>query len=125
MKRISVEQVIKIHKRLLAQTGGLNGIRDTNMLDSAVMSPFQTFEGIDLYPDIHAKAAQLGYQLINNHPFLDGNKRIGVHIMFLFLVINGETITATDDEKISLGLGMAQDTLKPDAVRGWLDKHCA
>jgi death-on-curing protein len=123
VKRISTGQIIAIHNRLIGQTGGAEGIRDMNLLDSAVMSPFQTFGGVDLYPDLHTKAAQMGYQLINNHPFLDGNKRSGIHIMFLFLLINGEEITATDKEKIDLGLGIAQGKLSPGAVCHWLDGH--
>ncbi|GHV62983.1 hypothetical protein AGMMS49587_11510 [Spirochaetia bacterium] len=76
MKRISTDQIIEIHRRLTGQTGGAESIRDMNLLDSAVMFPFQTFGGADLYPDLHTKAAQMGYQLINNHPFLDGKKDI-------------------------------------------------
>jgi death-on-curing protein len=123
VKRISTDQIIEIHSRLTGQTGGVEGIRDMNLLDSAVMSPFQTFGGTDLYPDLHTKVAQMGYQLINNHPFLDGNKRIGIHIMFLFLLINGNVIAATDKEKIDLGLGIAQGHLKPGDICHWLDAH--
>jgi death-on-curing protein len=123
MKRIATKQIIEIHSRLTRQTGGADGIRDMNLLDSAVMSPFQTFGGANLYPNLHTKAAQIGYQLINNHPFLDGNKRIGIHIMFLFLLINGEEITATDQEKIDLGLGIAQGHVNPGDVCHWLDIH--
>ncbi|MFP3043553.1 type II toxin-antitoxin system death-on-curing family toxin [Treponema primitia] len=123
MKRISTDQIIEIHKRLIGQSGGAEGIRDINLLDSAVRSPFQTFGGIDLYPNLYAKASQMGYQLINNHPFLDGNKRIGIHVLFLFLRINGEVIDAADDEKISLGLGIARGDLKPEDVYRWLETH--
>jgi death-on-curing protein len=123
MKRISVEQIITIHSKLIEQTGGHIGVRDKNLLDSAIMSPFQTFGGTDLYPTLHAKAAQTGYQLINNHPFLDGNKRIGIHIMLLFLRINGEAVLASDDEKIDLGLSIAQGKIKPRDISLWLDDH--
>ena len=123
MKRISIEQILEIQNRLVAQTGGINGVRDMNLLDSSIISPFQTFGGQDLYPNLHSKAAQLGYQLINNHPFLDGNKRIGIHIMFLFLLVNGEAISATDNEKITLGLSIAQDIMKPENIIEWLDSH--
>ncbi|GHU50417.1 death-on-curing protein [Spirochaetia bacterium] len=116
MKRISIEQILEIQTRLIAQTGGINGVRDMNLLDSAIMSPFQTFGGQDLYPNLHSKAAHLGYQLINNHPFLDGNKRIGIHTMFLFLLINGEKISAADNEKITLGLSIAQNSMKPEGI---------
>jgi death-on-curing protein len=118
-----MDQIIEIHGRVIGQTGGAESIRDMNLLDSAVMSPFQTFGGVDLYPDLHTKAAQMGFQLINNHPFLDGNKRSGIHIMFLLLLINGEEVTATDKEKIDLGLGIAQGHLKPRDICQWLDTH--
>lgn len=79
------EQVIKLHSSLIAKTGGMDGIRDENLLDSALKSPFQTFDGSKLYPDILDKASQLCYSLVGNHPFADGNKRIGVHLTLLFL----------------------------------------
>ncbi|AEF81085.1 type II toxin-antitoxin system death-on-curing family toxin [Leadbettera azotonutricia] len=123
MKRILGQQIIEIHRRLINQTGGMEGVRDSNMLDSAVMSPFQTFGGADLYPNLHAKAAQMGYQLINNHPFFDGNKRTGIHIMFLFLLINDEKIIATNKEKIELGLSIAEGKINPQEIILWLDAH--
>ena len=79
-----VDQVIKLHSSLITKTGGMDGLRDKNLLDSALKSPFQTFGGKELYPDIYDKAAQLCYSLIENHPFADGNKRIGVHLTLLF-----------------------------------------
>lgn len=78
MKRLTVEQVIMMHSELLAQTGGLDGIRDRNLLESAVNTPFQTFDSQYVYPTLQAKAARLGFSLIKNHPFVDGNKRIGI-----------------------------------------------
>ena len=81
------EQVIKIHSILISKTGGMDGVRDENLLDSALKTPFQTFEGKDLYPEILDKASQLCYSLIKNHPFADGNKRIGIHLTLLFLMI--------------------------------------
>ncbi|WP_253728857.1 type II toxin-antitoxin system death-on-curing family toxin [Treponema sp. OMZ 857] len=82
------EQVVKIHRSLIEKTGGMDGIRDAQLLDSALKTPFQTFGGNNLYPDILDKASQLCYSLIENHPFIDGNKRIGVHLMLLFLKLN-------------------------------------
>ena len=76
------EQVVKLHSSLIEKTGGLDGVRDENLLDSTLKSPFQTFGGNDLYPEILDKAAQLCYSLIQNHPFVDGNKRIGVHLIY-------------------------------------------
>jgi death-on-curing protein len=120
---ISIEQIIEIHNRLLNQSGGSEGVRDMNLLDSAIMSPFQTFGGAELYPSLHSQAAQMGYQLINNHPFLDGNKRTGIHIMFLFLLINGEEIIAGDTEIIQLGLSIAEGKFQPAAIIDWLDNY--
>ena len=82
------EQVVKLHSSLISATGGMEGVRDANLLDSALKTPFQTFGGNDLYPDILDKASQLCYSLIENHPFADGNKRIGVHLTLLFLKLN-------------------------------------
>ena len=90
-----LEQVVKLHSSLIAKTGGMDGIRDENLLDSALNSLFQTFDGNELYPDIFDKAAQLCYSLVENHPFADGNKRTGVHLTLLFLKLNGEKIEYT------------------------------
>ena len=76
------EQVVKIHRSLIEKTGGMDGIRDAQLLDSALKTPFQTFGGNNLYPDILDKASQLCYSSIENHPFVDGNKRIGVHLIY-------------------------------------------
>ena len=89
MNYFSNEQIVKIHSSLITKTGGIDGIREYNLLDSSLKSIFQTFDGKELYPSIFDKAAQLCYSLIENHPFLDGNKRIGVHLMLIFLKING------------------------------------
>lgn len=76
------EQVVKIHRSLIEKTGGMDGIRDAQLFDSALKTPFQTFGGNNLYPNILDKASQLCYSLIENHPFVDGNKRIGVHLIY-------------------------------------------
>ena len=89
MKRLNKEQVIRIHSMLIDQTGGSDGIRDEGLLESALNAPFQTFDGDYIYRTIKAKAAKLGYFLVKNHPFIDGNKRIGILVMITFLEING------------------------------------
>ena len=91
-------QVVKIHSSLIARTGGMDGVRDKGLLDSALKSPFQTFGSKELYPDIYDKAAQLCYSLIENHPFADGNKRLGVHLTLLLLHMNGETVAYSQTE---------------------------
>lgn len=89
MIRLTKSQILQLHSELIQVTGGIDGVRDDGLLDSALESPFQTFDGDDLYPDLQQKAARLGYSLISNHPFVDGNKRIGVHTMLTFLSLNG------------------------------------
>lgn len=97
---ISKEQVLKIHSSLIKETGGIDGMRDENLLDSALNSPFQTFDSKELYPELSGKAAQLSFSIIKNHPFLDGNKRIGVHIMLVFLALNNVKLSYTQKELI-------------------------
>ncbi len=118
-----LEQVVKLHSSLIAKTGGMDGIRDENLLDSALNSLFQTFDGNELYPDIFDKAAQLCYSLVENHPFADGNKRTGVHLTLLFLKLNGEKIEYTQSELIDFGLGIASGKMTKDSIKEWLLNH--
>ena len=89
MIRLSKPQILLLHEQLIAETGGSSGLRDEGMLDSALNAPFQTFGGEDVYPSLQQKAARLCFGLVKNHPFLDGNKRIGAHVMLVFLALNG------------------------------------
>ena len=82
MRKLSKEQVLLLHTQLIEEFGGTDGVRDYNLLDSALETPFQSFAGEELYPTIQAKAARLGYGLIKNHTMLDGNKRIGAHSIY-------------------------------------------
>jgi death-on-curing protein len=123
MKYLSVETVIAMHSELMAQTGGLNGVRDANMLDASVNSPFHTFDGQYLYPTLQAMAAHLAFSLIKNHPFLDGNKRIGILSMLVFLEINGLPIMCTDEELVSLGLGLAESSIDESNLIEWIISH--
>ena len=84
MKRLSKEQILMLHSPLIEQTGGTVGVRDFNLLESAIETPFQVFGEEELYPTIQAKGTRLGYGLIKNHCMLDGNKRIGTHVMLVF-----------------------------------------
>lgn len=123
MIRLSKEQVIKIHSMLIEQTGGSNGIRDEGLLDSALNAPFQTFDGEYIYKTIIATAAKLGYFLVRNHPFIDGNKRTGILVMITFLEINGLEITCSDEELIILGLGLADGEINDKDLLNWLIDH--
>ncbi|MFC2615752.1 MAG: type II toxin-antitoxin system death-on-curing family toxin [Treponema sp.] len=117
------EQVVKIHRSLIEKTGGMDGIRDAQLLDSALKTPFQTFGGNNLYPDILDKASQLCYSLIENHPFVDGNKRIGVHLMLLFLKLNNIEVNYSQQELVDFGLDIASGKMSKNDIKGWIIEH--
>ena len=107
MKVLSKRQILMLHSMLIAQSGGMDGLRDEGLLESAINTPLQTFGGQELYPTVLEKAARLGYGLIHNHPFLDGNKRIGTHAMLVFLDINNIALSYADDDLIAAILRVA------------------
>ena len=123
MKRLSQETVVAMHSELIAHSGGLDGIRDANMLDLSINSPFHTFGGQYLYPTIQAMAAHLAFSLIKNHPFLDGNKRIGILSMLVFLDINDLPVNCTNDELVSMGLGLADSSITEAELIEWIILH--
>lgn len=123
MKRLTKTQILKMHSLLIQETGGSGGIRDEGLLDSALNLPFQSFDGEDIYKTIQAKAARLGFSLINNHPFADGNKRIGILAMLVFLEINGIEIICTDEELVELGLGVADSSVSYKDLLNWIIDH--
>lgn len=123
MIRLTTKQVITIHSSLIEVTGGTDGVRDMGLLESALETPFQTFGGKDLYPALIQKAARLGHSLVSNHPFVDGNKRIGIHIMLVFLAINGVEIECTQQELIDVGLSLADGTMNAEKLLIWLSSH--
>ena len=123
MKQLSREQILMLHSQLIEEYGGSYGVRDNNLLDSALKAPFQSFGGEELYPTIQSKAARLGYGLIKNHPFLDGNKRIGVHLTLLFLKLNNVNISYSQAELIDFGLGIASGKMDKGEIKDWLLRH--
>lgn len=123
MKILNKRQVLLLHSALIAQSGGLDGTRDEGLLDSALNAPFQTFAEQDLYPTVLEKAARLGYGLICNHPFLDGNKRIGTHAMLVFLDINQFSLSYTDNELIEIILRVAAGEAGYNELLDWLKAH--
>lgn len=123
MKRLTKTQVISMHGLLIQKTGGSQGIRDEGLLESALNAPFQTFDGEDVYKTIQNKAAKLGFFLVNNPPFIDGNKRIGTLSMLVFLTINGIEIKCTDDELIELGFGLANGSVSKKDLLDWIIDH--
>ncbi|KRU26772.1 death-on-curing family protein [Clostridium sporogenes] len=120
MKHLSKEQMMYLHSMAVKKTGGLDGIRDEGLLDSALNSPFQSFAGEELYPSIQAKAARLGFSIIKNHPFLDGNKRIGMLAMMVFLEINGIELECSDEGIVDIGLGIASGKYEDDYIIDWI-----
>ena len=122
---LTVEQVLFIHMRLIAETGGSLGLRDLALLESAVARPQATFGGEDLYPDLFTKAAALLDSLIRNHPFVDGNKRVGITAAGLFLRRNGQRLTATNTELEQFTLQAARSELAVEEIAAWLRNHCA
>ena len=123
MKVLSKRQILMLHSMLVAQSGGMDGLRDEGLLESAVNTPLQTFGGQELYPTVLEKAARLGYGLIHNHPFLDGNKRIGAHAMLVFLDINNITLSYEDDDLISAILRAASGDMDDSELLEWLKAH--
>lgn len=122
---LSKEKIIELHSRLLLATGGLDGIRDENMLDSAIVTPFQSFDSVELYPSVIAKASRLAYGLTSNHPFIDGNKRIGAHALLLVLLLNDFELTYTQEELVSVFLSVADGKSNYDDLHNWVVKHIA
>ena len=120
---LSREQILYLHSKLINATGGIDGIRDEGLLDSALQTPFQAFGGEELYPSVPQKAARLCYGLIQNHAFYDGNKRIGVYVMLVFLELNGVEIDCVDEELVALGLGVASGEMQDKDIMLWILSH--
>jgi len=117
---LSVAQVLRLHERLITVFGGSRGLRDAGSLESAVARPQMTFGGEDLYPDIAAKAAALMHSLVMNHPFLDGNKRVGVMTMELFLLVNSCELDAVDEAIEAVTMAVARGEVEAEALAIWL-----
>ncbi|HJD28166.1 MAG TPA: type II toxin-antitoxin system death-on-curing family toxin [Candidatus Blautia avicola] len=123
MIRLSKPQIFLLHEQLIAETGGSSGLRDEGMLDSALNAPFQTFGGEDVYPSLQQKAARLCFGLVKNHPFVDGNKRIGAHVMLVFLALNGIELQHTQTELSDVILQLAAGTIQSSDLLSWILAH--
>ncbi|MBE6125921.1 MAG: type II toxin-antitoxin system death-on-curing family toxin [Erysipelotrichaceae bacterium] len=120
---LSKEQVILLHEELIIETGGSPGLKDEGMLESALAAPFQTFDGQELFPSIYQKAARLGYGLASNHAFIDGNKRIGAHVMLVFLALNGIGLEYEQDELSDLFIKIAEGSSGYPETLLWVIQH--
>ncbi len=120
---LSKEQVLKLHTSLIKTTGGSDGIRDEGMLDLALNNPFQSFGGKELYPSIQAKAARLCFGLVRNHAMMDGNKRLGTHVMLVFLALNGYELSYSQKELSDVILELASGNIGEKEILQWIIEH--
>ena len=125
MIKFSKEKVLLLHKLLAEATGGSIGVRDEGLLDSALESAFSGFGDREFYPSKEEKGARLGYCLITNHAFVDGNKRIGIYVMLSFLETNGIRIQCTDEEIVEIGLSLAEGKMTYEELLRWVIDHKA
>ena len=123
MIKFTKEKILLLHQVMAEATGGDVGVRDEGLLESAIETIYSTFDGVELYPTKEEKAAKLGYSLISNHSFVDGNKRIGMYIMLSFLELNGIKIEATNEEIANLGLASASGEASNEDVLNWIHQH--
>lgn len=123
MNYLSPHQVLFLHARLIEETGGSHGVRDMGLMLSALGRPQATFEDEDLHPTIYEKAAVLADSLINNHPFVDGNKRTGIGAAVLFLSINGYLFTASNEELLNITMRIVQKQTSHNEVAAWFETH--
>ena len=120
MIKFGKEKVMLLHRLLIEETGGEDGIRDVGLLESALEAPYATFDGKELFPTKEEKAARLCTGLVSNHAFVDGNKRIGVYVLLTFLEVNGISLEATDEELIEIGLSLAKSEMKYEELLDWI-----
>ena len=123
MNYLTAEQILFLHARLIEETGGSHGVRDINLLLSAIGRPRASFVDQDLYPDIFTKAAALMDSLIRNHPFIDGNKRTGISAAGLFLRRNGYRLTASNTDLETLTLEVTRADKSITEIAGWFRDH--
>ena len=125
MTKFSREKVLLLHQLIAQETGGEVGLRDQSLLDAALAAAFAGVADREFYPSKEEKAAKLGFDLISNHAFLDGNKRIGMYVMLTFLEANGIGVEADNEEVASVGLAVASGAMKYEALLDWVRKHIA
>lgn len=123
MKYLHPKQVLYLYQQIIQQSGGTIGLRDEGLLESAVYRPQASFGGQDLSPDLFSKAAALGHSIISNHPFVDGNKRIGFEAMRLMLRLNGYDVHASLEGKFDFVMEIAKGKLAEQAIADWLKQH--
>ena len=125
IRYLALAEILELHRSVIERWGGASGIRDLGALESALAQPRQSFAGQDLYPDIISKAAALCFSLVLNHPFVDGNKRIGHAAMETFLIVNGYELRASVDEQERIMLDLAAGNLSRDKFAEWVQQNAS
>ena len=123
MKKLTLDEILMFHGKIVKKTGGREGLRDKSLLESAINQVEQTFDGKDLYPTVIDKISVMTYSLISNHAFVDGNKRIGIAVMIITLKINSIEVYYTQEELIELALGVASGKFREKDITSWIDGH--
>ena len=123
MIRFSKEKILLLHRIMAQATGGSVGVRDEGLLESALDAAFSGFGGVEFYPTKEEKGARLGYNLISNHAFVDGNKRIGMYVMLTFLEVNGIRMDCTNEDVVHAGLSVADGSMDYDGLLAWVREH--
>ena len=123
MIKFSKDKVLLLHQLIAQETGGSVGVRDEGLLESALETAFSSFGGHEFYPTKEEKGARIGYSLISNHAFVDGNKRIGVYVMLTFLEVNGIRLDCTNEDVVHIGLSVADGSMDYDALLAWIREH--
>ena len=123
MRMLDKRQVLLLHQQLVEETGGEQGVRDEGLLESALYAPFQEYGDAVAYPSLQQKAARLCYGLVKNHPFVDGNKRIGTHVMLVFLALNGIDLSYTQQELIDIIFAVAASQTSAADLLQWIIQH--
>lgn len=123
MKRLKLEQILALHEKMINATGGSVALRDQVLLDSAISNAYSTFGGKDLYPSDEEKCANICYSIVKNHPFIDGNKRMGVYIMLILLEYSGIELEFKQDDLVKFGLDIAEGTYNQADIVDWIYKH--
>lgn len=120
---ITLKEVLVIHQYAIEKFGGSEGVRDMNLLDSAIQRPYATFDQKELYPTSIEKSAALIESIVKNHPFSDGNKRTGYILMRLTLLLSGNDIEATEQDKYQFVIGIAEARMDYNEIKSWIEKH--
>ena len=123
MKQLSKDQVLLLHRELIRRFGGQDGLRDEGLLESALAAPFQVFDGQPAFATVQQKAARLGFGLISNHPFIDGNKRTGAHVMLVVLAMNGIELSYSQKELYETILQVAGGEASYETLLSWVLDH--